>query len=411
MRACYEVFLAVEHGIHSATSSPESDLATIYERCDFYAGLLDELTSMGIASVRVVDILQCRIEKELSYPPGFHFLIMHALGPSFWQEREVALTEVPPILDVVRQDIKGIAALVAELKTHAQSMRERFSVAQLGQIKALPDQVRYDLKVLVELSLDGLPSTLSTLHAAATIRANARQIYSRFGPYVSLIASAQFNGEPKCAFMQDTAKALGAYVAEVASLTETLSLLFCAVMDAMQFNADDLEPWLDTIAGEYEVLVAHVDTLRAQGAALLSALDSLERAVKDALGYYPGAHFLIFNVASPAVQLFDMGDYATAREAALRATPVELESWRALIRANDEIIRTLESNAEEARRRFSVCTLIYIRGRCSEERRWQVIALIWMMKGALQWDAEDLDGAAKTLRMEGGSNWRFLWVQ
>ncbi|KAI5825406.1 hypothetical protein K523DRAFT_104345 [Schizophyllum commune Tattone D] len=163
IRACYEVFLAVEHGIHSAISSPESDLATIYERCDFYAGLLDELTSVGIASVRVVDILQCRIEKELSYPSGFHFLVMHALGPSFWQKREVALTEVPPILDVVRQDIKGIAALVGQLKTHAQSMRERFSVAQLGQIKALPDQVRYGVKVLVELSLDGLPSWASTV--------------------------------------------------------------------------------------------------------------------------------------------------------------------------------------------------------------------------------------------------------
>ncbi|KAL1687857.1 hypothetical protein GGG16DRAFT_61289 [Schizophyllum commune] len=163
MRACYEVFLAVEHGIQSATSSPESDLATIYARCDIYAGLLDELTSSGIASVRVVDILQCRVEKELSYSSGIHFLMTHALGPSFWQKREIALTEVPPILDVVRQDIKGIAALVAELKTHAQSMRERFSVAQLGQIKALPDQVRYDVKVLVELSLDGLPSWASTV--------------------------------------------------------------------------------------------------------------------------------------------------------------------------------------------------------------------------------------------------------
>ena len=172
MRACYEVFLAVEHGIHSAISSPESDLATIYARCDIYAGFLDELTSMGISTVRVVDILQCRIEKELSYPSGFHFLMMHALGPSFWQEREVALTEVPPILDVVRQNIEGIAALVAELKLHAKSMRERFSVAQLGQIKALPDQVRYDLKVLVELSLDGLPSWASTVrvHGSCTLK-------------------------------------------------------------------------------------------------------------------------------------------------------------------------------------------------------------------------------------------------
>ena len=71
MRACYEVFLAVEHGIHPATSSPES---TIYARCDIYAGLLDELTSMGISTVRFVDILHSRIEKELSYPPDIHFL-------------------------------------------------------------------------------------------------------------------------------------------------------------------------------------------------------------------------------------------------------------------------------------------------------------------------------------------------
>ncbi|KAI5888062.1 uncharacterized protein SCHCODRAFT_02752355 [Schizophyllum commune H4-8] len=249
----------------------------------------------------------------------------------------------------------------------------------------------------------------ATLDAAAAIRKNTHQIYRRFGPCVRLIASAQSSRRPKCAFLHDTAKALGAYIAEVASLTETVDLLFGAVTDAIQFNKDNLEPWLDTIASQYEILVAHVDALRAQGAALLSALDALGPAVTDALEYYPSVHFLIFKVASPMAQFSGMGDYATAREAALRATPVELDSWRALIHENGELVDTMESNAEEARQRFSVCTLVYIRGRCLEERRLQVMALIWRMRRALQIDAEGLYGDAKILRLESGCNWLYLW--
>ncbi|KAI5826393.1 hypothetical protein K523DRAFT_281147, partial [Schizophyllum commune Tattone D] len=163
MKACYRVFLAIGHAIQSDVTSPESDLAAIYERCDIYARFLDELTSMANSTIRAVDNLQRRVEKELSYPPGIHYLMMHALGPSFWQEREVALTEVPPILDVVREDVKGIAALVTELKLHAKAMRERFSIVQLGQIKALPAQVRHDVKVLVQLSLNNLPVWANTV--------------------------------------------------------------------------------------------------------------------------------------------------------------------------------------------------------------------------------------------------------
>lgn len=109
-------------------------------------------------------------------------------------------------------------------------------------------------------------------------------------------------------------------------------------------------------------------------------------------------------------QLFGMGDYATAREAALRATPVELDSWRALIRENDEIVGTIESNAEEARRQFSVCTLIYIRGRCPEERRLQVMALVWTITWVLHRDAEVMYEDAKIWRMDSDWNWHFLWV-
>ena len=51
----------------------------------------------------------------------------------------------------------------------------------------------------------------AALDAAATIRENARLMFSKFGPYVSLIASAQSNGTgSRCAFMQDNAKPLGA---------------------------------------------------------------------------------------------------------------------------------------------------------------------------------------------------------
>ena len=51
----------------------------------------------------------------------------------------------------------------------------------------------------------------AALDAVATIRENTRLMFSKFGPYVSLIASAQSNGTgPRCAFMQDTAKPLGA---------------------------------------------------------------------------------------------------------------------------------------------------------------------------------------------------------
>ncbi|KAL1682083.1 hypothetical protein EV122DRAFT_287356 [Schizophyllum commune] len=163
MKACYRVFLAIGHAIQSATTSPESDLAAIYEQCDFYARLLDELTSMESPVVRAVDTLQRRVEKDLSYPPGIHFLVMDALGPDFWGERERALTKVPPVLDVVRQDVQSIAALIRELKLLAQATRERFSVVQLGESKALPPEVRHEVRVLVGLSLSNLPVWADTV--------------------------------------------------------------------------------------------------------------------------------------------------------------------------------------------------------------------------------------------------------
>ncbi|KAL1720162.1 hypothetical protein EV715DRAFT_197342, partial [Schizophyllum commune] len=163
MKACYRVFLAIGHAIQSATTSPESDLAAIYEQCNFYARLLDELTSMESPVVRAVDTLQRRVEKDLSYPPGIHFLVMDTLGPDFWGERERAFNKVPPVLDVVRQDVQSIAVLIRELKLLARAMRERFSVVQLGEIKALPPEVRHEVRVLVGLSLGNLPVWADTV--------------------------------------------------------------------------------------------------------------------------------------------------------------------------------------------------------------------------------------------------------
>ncbi|KAL1758014.1 hypothetical protein FB107DRAFT_288883 [Schizophyllum commune] len=154
MNACCRVFRTIGHAIESATTSPESDLAAIYEQCDLYARLLDELTSMESPVVRAVDTLQRRVDKDLSYPPGIHFLVMDALGPDFWGERERAFNKVPPVLDVVRQEVQSIAALIRELKLLAQATRERVSVVQLGETKALPPEVRHELRVLVGLSLD-----------------------------------------------------------------------------------------------------------------------------------------------------------------------------------------------------------------------------------------------------------------
>ncbi|KAI5888070.1 uncharacterized protein SCHCODRAFT_02079458 [Schizophyllum commune H4-8] len=180
MKACYRVFLAIGHAILSADTSPEADLAVIYDQCDIYARLLDELTSLGNSTIRAVNILQRRVKKKLSYPPGIHFLMMHVLGPNFWHERAVALTEVPPMLDVVRQDVNGIAALVTELKLHARVMRERFSIVQLGQIKALPAQVRHDVKVLVQLSSNNLPVWADTVgvHGSCILEDVTRNVNS-----------------------------------------------------------------------------------------------------------------------------------------------------------------------------------------------------------------------------------------
>ncbi|KAL1685177.1 hypothetical protein GGG16DRAFT_66821, partial [Schizophyllum commune] len=163
MNACCRVFRTIGHAIESAPTSPEFDLAAIYEQCDFYARLLDELTSMESPVVRAVDTLQRRVEKDLSYPLGIHFLVMDALGPDFWGERERALTKVPTVLDVVRQDVQSIAALIRQLKLLAQATRERFSVVQLGEIKALPQEVRHEVRVLVRLSLGNLPVWADTV--------------------------------------------------------------------------------------------------------------------------------------------------------------------------------------------------------------------------------------------------------
>ncbi|KAL1742230.1 hypothetical protein HDZ31DRAFT_66172 [Schizophyllum fasciatum] len=132
------VFSALRLAITSDNTALESDLSSIYDRYHHFVQLLDQIASLEAYNLQVLDNLEQHIVREFSHPPIIHFFIMRVLSSEVWSEREIALTEVPPLLDVIRAQVKAIAQLAVELRLYARALRERFSAAYLGEIKALP---------------------------------------------------------------------------------------------------------------------------------------------------------------------------------------------------------------------------------------------------------------------------------
>ncbi|KAL1734617.1 hypothetical protein EV714DRAFT_234117 [Schizophyllum commune] len=156
INACFQLLLAVRRTMESDDISLESGLATIHDRYRSFIQLLAELASLEDPTLRSLDSLQHYIHTKLSYPPIVHTLVMHVLGPN-WSHREIVLTQVPPLLDAVRTNVKDIVALTAELTVHGTAMSERFALSQMGEIRTLPARVRSEVTMLFSQSFGGLP--------------------------------------------------------------------------------------------------------------------------------------------------------------------------------------------------------------------------------------------------------------
>ncbi|KAL1682089.1 hypothetical protein EV122DRAFT_274537 [Schizophyllum commune] len=155
INACFQLLLAVRRTMESDDISLESGLATIHDRYRSFIQLLAELASLEGPALRSLDSLQNYISTKLSYPPIVHTLVMHVLGPN-WSQREIVLTQVPPLLDAVRTNVKDIMALTAQLTVHGTAMSERLALSRLGEIKTLPATVRREVSLLFSQCFGGL---------------------------------------------------------------------------------------------------------------------------------------------------------------------------------------------------------------------------------------------------------------
>ncbi|KAL1758008.1 hypothetical protein FB107DRAFT_272437 [Schizophyllum commune] len=155
INACFQLLLAVRRTMESDDISLESGLATIHDRYRSFIQLLAELASLEGPALRSLDSLQNYISTKLSYPLIVHTLVMHVLGPN-WSQREIVLTQVPPLLEAVRTNVKDIMALTAELTVHGTAMSERLTLSRLGEMKTLPAAVRREVSLLFSQCFGGL---------------------------------------------------------------------------------------------------------------------------------------------------------------------------------------------------------------------------------------------------------------
>ena len=103
--AYHEIFRGIRVAITSTDTSLDSDVLAIYERYDDFLRMQDVLASLEGPVMQSLHGLGEYVIQEFSYPPGIHFFVMRVLGPDSWGCREIALQEVPPLLDASRMGV------------------------------------------------------------------------------------------------------------------------------------------------------------------------------------------------------------------------------------------------------------------------------------------------------------------
>ncbi|KAL1734628.1 hypothetical protein EV714DRAFT_268760 [Schizophyllum commune] len=167
--AYHEIFRGIRVAINSTDTSLDSDVLAIYERYDDFLRMQDVLASLEGPVMQSLHGLGEYVIQEFSYPPGIHFFVMRVLGPDSWGCREIALQEVPPLLDASRTCVKQLKDLAAQLRACAGAMWTRFSLVRLSEIRALTDEVRGKLDLLVVRASGDLPSLASSIRSDGRI--------------------------------------------------------------------------------------------------------------------------------------------------------------------------------------------------------------------------------------------------
>ncbi|KAL1742226.1 hypothetical protein HDZ31DRAFT_66168 [Schizophyllum fasciatum] len=147
--AFFEVFLAIRRPLTSEDISPDAGFATIHARYEHLVRLLNQISSPEGPNIQSLNDLERYVVREFSYPLVIHFVVMRILDREDWGGREIALTDVPALLDTVCTNLKGLAQLAVELRVSAAAMRERFSAARMSDIKALPAETRDEVQILI----------------------------------------------------------------------------------------------------------------------------------------------------------------------------------------------------------------------------------------------------------------------
>ncbi|KAL1713379.1 hypothetical protein EV715DRAFT_267289 [Schizophyllum commune] len=109
------------------------------------------LTRAVTTGCRVLDslsALQRHVIKDLSYPPGVHFII-HLLGLD-WNTRGLALKTVPKAIKEISANVQSLVALVVRLKGYANNPHFGVSVSILADIANMPQDRRMQVASLVK---------------------------------------------------------------------------------------------------------------------------------------------------------------------------------------------------------------------------------------------------------------------
>ncbi|KAI5823825.1 hypothetical protein K523DRAFT_421218 [Schizophyllum commune Tattone D] len=148
MTALYTMTTNVQELVVS-DRDPEDVLPRTLQEHDALDYLLRRAVDNGNHASDSLYAFEREVVSTLSFPRIIQSLLVFLLGPN-WSHREVARSEVPPVIRAVCADLQSVVASAARLRDCVVVLRQRFSVSQLGLIRNSQGQTREDVGMLVK---------------------------------------------------------------------------------------------------------------------------------------------------------------------------------------------------------------------------------------------------------------------
>ncbi|KAL1663484.1 hypothetical protein GGG16DRAFT_66376, partial [Schizophyllum commune] len=128
---------------------PEALLSDTHHNHQALLRLLGRALDDGCRARDELLSLEQQVVRALSYPRLLQSLLAYFLG-SDWSRREMARTQVPPVIRALCDDLQSIVSLTARLKDCVADMPQRFSVPQLAVIRSAEAKTRDEVAKIVK---------------------------------------------------------------------------------------------------------------------------------------------------------------------------------------------------------------------------------------------------------------------